>query len=215
MHDITFFKLVTLLFLSDMNKQEVKHFLEGVSKQADRGIVIVDWANVEKWPSSLGWKVGIRQLRNLTNHLTRGKKTLRRIYYALDYGQNEKNPVLSSNSQAIQDASMFNKFEFITKRVKYIHDKDRASGFQKKGNLDVEMTVDLIVLSSDYDQAFVFSGDGDLSYVYKHLHELKKEIYVFAARDHIGKEVIDAEKIGIVKAVLFVEDFESRLDHRK
>ncbi|MCG2692343.1 hypothetical protein L6272_06000 [Microgenomates group bacterium] len=52
-----------------------------------------------------------------------------------------------------------------------------------------------------------------MAYVCRYIHnKFKKTIYVFGARDHIGKELIDAKSDGIIKDILFVEDFEYRLN---
>jgi len=119
---------------------------------------------------------------------------LRRFYYGSDYGQNEKNEQLSGWSRSILEKADMNNFGVVTKRVKYIHDSDNKSGFEKKCDLDVEMAVDLIKEKANYDTAVLFSGDGDLMYAIKYLHEeYKKECFVFGARDHVGKEIFDAK----------------------
>lgn len=43
-------------------------------------------------------------------------------------------------------------------------------------------------------------------------NKLGKIIYVFGARDHIGKELVDCKDAGVIKDILFVEDFEYRLN---
>jgi hypothetical protein len=42
-----------------------------------------------------------------------------------------------------------------------------------------------------------------------------KKIYIFGARDHIGKELVDARTEGVIKDILFVEDFEYRLNLKR
>ncbi|MEJ2326458.1 MAG: hypothetical protein P8Y27_20065 [Chromatiaceae bacterium] len=42
--------------------------------------------------------------------------------------------------------------------------------------------------------------------------EFGKTAYVFGARGHIGREVMDATKEGVVTRLLFADDFASRLD---
>ena len=99
------------------------------------------------------------------------------------------------------------------KRVKYIHDRNNITGFEKKCDLDVEMAVDLIRFKDDYDYIIIFSGDGDLMYAVEYLVEtLKKQCYVFGARDHVGREVMDALNEGVIKQLFFAGDFEYRLN---
>ncbi len=103
-----------------------------------------------------------------------------------------------------------NRFEVVTKRVKYMHDRGE---FKKKCDMDVEMTLDLIRLKDTYDHIILFSGDGDLACVLEYLkEEFDKSIYVFAARNHIGRELIDAKNDKIITEILFAEDFEYRLN---
>lgn len=195
-----------------MTKEEIKKFIDSFSDKQGHTLVIVDYGNVEKWKNSLKWKVGIKELGNFVKHFSKGKKFLRKFYYGSDYGKNENNQKLSSWSRSILEKADMNNFEVVTKRVKYIHSPHNTFGFEKKCDLDVEMAIDLVKEQDNYDTIILFSGDGDLMYAAKYLHEkYKKECYVFGARDHIGREVIDAKKSGIVQNILFAEDFEYRL----
>jgi uncharacterized LabA/DUF88 family protein len=156
--------------------------------------------------------VGIKELGQLTKNFSKGKRFLRRFYYGSDYGQNEKNSQLSGWSRSILEKADMNNFEVVTKRVKYIHDPNNKTGFEKKCDLDVEMAIDLIKEEPNYSTIILFSGDGDLMYAIRYLHDkYKKKCFVFGARDHIGREIFDAKIDGVVEDVLFVEDFEYRL----
>jgi uncharacterized LabA/DUF88 family protein len=195
-----------------MDKSEIIKFIEEFSDKKERTIIIIDYSNVEKWKNSLNWKVGIKEMSQLIKNFSFGKKFLRRFYYGSDYGKNEKSEKLAGWSRSVLERADMNNLEVITKRVKYIHDDSNFSGFAKKCDLDVEMSVDLIKEKDNYDNIIIFSGDGDLMYAVKYLHEeFKKECYVFGARNHIGREVFDMREAGVVKKILFVEDFEYRL----
>lgn len=98
-------------------------------------------------------------------------------------------------------------------RVKYIHEVHNPSGFSKKCDLDVEMTIDLIKMRDNYDTIILFSGDGDLMCAAKYLKdEYGKECYTFGARGHVGREVMDAKAAGDVLDIFYAEDFEYRLN---
>jgi uncharacterized LabA/DUF88 family protein len=106
-----------------------------------------------------------------------------------------------------------NRFEVVTKRVKYIHDASRADGYQKKCDLDVEMAVDLIRLHDAYDDAVIFSGDGDLVYAMRYVRDaFGKSTYALGARGHVGREVVDATREGVIHRLLYADDFKYRLD---
>lgn len=196
-----------------MNKKEITQFLTKLEKTKDRNIVIVDYANVDNWEQSLGWKVGIKQLGKFVSHISYGKKYLRRFYYGEDYGQKSSSTSLLPWSSTILSKAKFSGFEVISKRVKYIPDDKYATGYIKKCNLDIEMAIDLISEVDYYDTAILFSGDGDLAAICEYIHKkFNKKIFIFGARNHIGKEFIDAKKSSIIEDLLFAEDFEYRFN---
>ena len=199
-----------------MNKREIKTWIRQLSTTKDRNVVIIDFANVDRWQDSLGWPVGIKQLGQLVKNFAQGKKFLRRFYYGLDYGPKDKSTRLKPWSKTIHTQAQYSGFEIISKRVKYIPDHNYATGFNKKCNLDIEMAVDLIREEKHYDTAIIFSGDGDLAYVIEYIQTMfHKRIYIFGARNHIGKELIDSKNNQFNKDILFVEDFEYRLNLRR
>ena len=195
-----------------MTKDEIKKFVNSFSDKHGRTIVIDDYGNVEKWKNSLDWRVGIKELGQLCKNFSQGKEFLRRFYYGSDYERREDSEIISQWSRIILEKARMIRFEVITKRVKYIHDPNNKLGFEKKCDLDVEMAIDLVRERENYDTIILFSGDGDLMHALKYLHdEYKKKCYVFGARNHVGREVFDAKKEGVVEEILFAEDFEYRL----
>jgi len=196
-----------------MNPEKIKKYLADYITRRERTIVIVDFGNVEKWKHGLGWRVGIRELATLVKNFSYGKRFLRRFYYGADYGPNEKSMMLTDWSKYMLRTADLNGFEVVEKRVKYIHSIDSVHGFEKKCDLDVEMAVDLIRERDNYDTIILFSGDGDLVTALRYLkEEYGKQAIVMSARGHIGREVIDAHKDGIIEEVLYADDFEYRLN---
>lgn len=199
-----------------MNHFDIKKYLDSFNNKKERTIVIVDFGNVEKWKESTGWTIGIKELSKLIKYFSFGKKFLRRFYYGSDYGRNENSQTISLWSKTILGKAKMNRFEIITKRVKYIYSQNNKTGFEKKCDLDVEMAVDLIRERDNYDTIILFSGDGDLMYAVKYLQEqFKKHCIVFGARGHIGREIIDAKKDNVIDNILFAEDFEYRLNRNR
>jgi uncharacterized LabA/DUF88 family protein len=195
-----------------MDKESIIKFLEFFSNKKDRTIVIVDYGNVEKWKHSLKWKVGIKQLAQLTRHFS-NKEVFRRFYYGRDCGPNEKCPQITLWSKSVIDTAKINRFEVIDKLVKYIHNPDNTYGYDKKCDQDVDMMIDLIREKDNFDTIVLFSGDGDLMSAIQYLKEqYNKSCYVFGARGHVGREVYDAQAAGFILDVLYAEDFEYRLN---
>lgn len=196
-----------------MNPEKIRKYLEEYAARRERTMVIVDFGNVEKWKHGLGWRVGIRELATLIRNFSYGKRFLRRFYYGADYGRSEKSMTLTSWSNYMLRTADLNGFEVVDKRVKYIHNLDNVYGFEKKCDLDVEMAVDLIRERENYDTIVLFSGDGDLVTALRYLKEAyAKQAIVVSARGHIGREVIDAKKEGVIEEILYADDFEYRLN---
>jgi uncharacterized LabA/DUF88 family protein len=196
-----------------MNPDEIKTFLESFKDRAARTIVVVDFGNVDKWEKNLGWRVGLQELGRLVKHFAQGNKSLRRFYYGSDYGPKEHSTALSLWSESVLHRAEMNRFEVITKPVKYIHDTSKSGGYEKKCDFDVEMAVDLVRMRDDYDDIILFSGDGDLVYALRYLKDaFGKTSHVFGARGHVGREVVDATKDGVIKRLLYADDFRYRLD---
>ena len=196
-----------------MNPSEITTFLESFSQRQARTIVIIDFANVEKWKHNLGWQIGIQELARLVKNFSQGNIELRRFYYGSDYGPKERSPTLSQWSDGILNRAKMNRFKVITKPVKYIHDLRGRGGYEKKCDLDVEITVDMIRMRDTYDDIVLFSGDGDIVYALQYLqNEFGKSSYVFGARGHVGREVVDATKDGVIQRLLYADDFRYRLD---
>ena len=199
-----------------MNKVEIKKLLSSFANKKDRTIVIVDFGNVDKWQKSLGWRVGIQEMANLVKNFSQGQRYLRRFYYGSDFGPKESSTEQIAWSEAINNRAKMNGFDIVTKKVKYIHSDDNKYGYEKKCDLDVEMTIDLVRERKNYDTIILFSGDGDLMYAINYLYKkYNKDCYVFGARDHIGREVFDAKTSGAVSEILFAEDFEYRISAKR
>jgi uncharacterized LabA/DUF88 family protein len=196
-----------------MKATEVSQIITNLGNTKTRNLVIVDYSNVDKWRDSLGWKIGIRELGHLVKSIAQGSQQLRRFYFGSDFGPDSHSTKLTPFSMGILDKAQMSKFEIITKPVKYIHDHNYKSGFLKKCNFDVEMAVDAIQQIDNYDTVIIFSGDGDIAYLLRFLKKAcGKESIVFGARGHLGKEIVMAKEEGVVKNILYCEDFESRLD---
>lgn len=195
---------------------DIRNLLASWESLRERTIVIVDFGNVEKWRVSLGFPVGVRELARLAKSFSYGKRSLRRFYYGADFGKSEKSVTLSAFSAQILESADMNGFQVVEKRVKYIHNPSNKYGYEKKCDLDVEMVVDLIEERDNYDNIVLFSGDGDLVRALEYLHkEYDKHSIVMSARGHISREVIDANRNGVIDTLLYAEDFAHRLQFRR
>lgn len=91
-----------------------------------------------------------------------------------------------------------------TKKVKFIKNKD-GGGF-RKGNLDVELTVDAIHNRDKFDSFLLFSGDSDFEALIKYLKSMNKRCLVFSIKDHVSRELLKQAKfIDIKKLKQFIK----------
>lgn len=191
-------------------KKSNKKIIKKLKATPQDNIVIVDFGNVVKWQKELGWKIGVKKLASFIKNFAYGHKYLRRFYYGSDYGQDSSGS-LTNWSKTILNKAKYNRFELITKKVKYIHDPNYGEGFRKKCDFDVEVSTDLIREKENYGNVR-YSGDGDFNYLLSYLNkEFNKTTYIFGARGHIGKELFDTQGSG-VREILFTGDFEKYLN---
>ena len=111
--------------------------MDSFAAKRERTIAIVDFGNVDKWEKNLGWRVGIQELTRLVKCFSYGNVELRRFYYGSNYGPKERSQTLTLWSSRVLERAKMNRFEVITKPVKYIHDPSKSDGYDKKCDLDV------------------------------------------------------------------------------
>jgi len=85
-------------------------------------------------------------------------------------------------------------FTLRTKPVKYIKSR---KGMILKGNLDVELTLDMSQLTNKYDCAILLSGDSDFEALVRFVRSKGKQVIVISSRWHIAKELIQAAHVYI------------------
>ena len=117
----------------------------------DRIALFIDGANLYSAAKSLNADMDFKKLIEFF----RSKGVLVRAYYytAIVEGE-EYSPI-----RPLVDWLDYNGFTMVTKPVKRYTD---ASGHTRtKGNMDVEIAVDMLSLAPSIDHAVLFSGDGD------------------------------------------------------
>lgn len=117
----------------------------------DRIALFIDGANLYSTAKSLNVDMDFKKLLEFF----RSRGVLVRAYYytAIVEGE-EYSPI-----RPLVDWLDYNGFTMVTKPVKRYTD---ASGHTRtKGNMDVEITVDMLSMAPNIDHAVLFSGDGD------------------------------------------------------
>lgn len=121
--------------------------------KTERLALFIDGANLYSTSKTLGVEVDYRKL---LDEFRRRGQLLRAYYYTALIENEDYSPI-----RPLVDWLQYNGFKVVTKPAKEFTD---SSGRRRiKGDMDVEIAVDMINLSPHIDHAVLFSGDGDLT----------------------------------------------------
>lgn len=186
----------------------IKKYLNG------RTIVLIDYANVKSW---LGWSKITLDLKKLYEFLS--KEGVERICFY--YGTDTQNPASFAFFQKLRsfgfdittkpvkyykislkellqkpiNKRMLEKLNSKIKKalLKEIIQLDKKGIFllSPKCNMDVEITLDMIVGLKDYETFVLISGDGDFEAALKFLRAKGKKVIVIAKRRFLAGGLIN------------------------
>lgn len=151
-----------------------KHpYQETITKKRKRTRValFIDGGNLYHAAKNLGFKVDFLRLKQ---YFVSKDMDLFKAFYYTAYDPSE------GFIMKILDWLKHNGFIVITKEVKKI------SHSFKKGNMDVELAVDMLLTMNHYDIAILFSGDGDFTRCVSELQKRDKHVHVVSTEksDH-------------------------------
>ncbi len=113
--------------------------------------LFIDGSNLYASARSLGVDIDYKKL--LEEFSTQGR-LVRAFYYTALLEDQEYSPI-----RPLVDWLDYNGFTMVTKPIKEFTD---PTGRRKiKGNMDIELAIDMMELSDHIDHAVLFSGDGD------------------------------------------------------
>lgn len=117
----------------------------------DRLCIIIDGANLYTTLKTLDFDIDYSKLLELF----KAKSRLQRAYYYTAIVEDED----FSPIKPLVDWLDYNGYHVISKPAKQY--KDRDGRVKTKGNMDIEMAVDMIELAPHIDHFLLFTGDGD------------------------------------------------------
>ncbi len=125
----------------------------------ERIALFIDGANLYSAAKTLNVELDYRRL--LSEFRKKGR-LLRAYYYTALIENEEYSPI-----RPLVDWLQYNGYNVVTKPAKEFTD---ASGRRRvKGDMDVEIAVDMLTLADRLDHVVLFSGDGDLTVLVKAL----------------------------------------------
>ncbi|HTW27508.1 MAG TPA: NYN domain-containing protein [Acetobacteraceae bacterium] len=122
------------------------HFLPN-----ERTALFIDGANLYSASRNLGFDV---DYRNLLEFFRKKVHVIRAYYYSAVLETEEYSPL-----KPLTDWLAYNGYTLVTKPAREFTD---ANGRRRvKGNMDIELAIDMLELSPRLDHAVLFSGDSD------------------------------------------------------
>lgn len=119
--------------------------------QDERVALFIDGANLYATAKSLGFDIDYRRLLGFFRKRSR---LIRAIYYTALMEDAEYSPI-----RPLIDWLDYNGYRVVTKPAKEFTD---SLGRRKvKGNMDIELAIDVMQLADNLDHIVLFSGDGD------------------------------------------------------
>ncbi len=117
----------------------------------ERIALFIDGANLYSAARTLGFDIDYKRLRE---HFASQARLIRAFYYTALVEDQEYSPI-----RPLVDWLDYNGFTLVTKPTKEFTD---AMGRRKiKGNMDIELAVDVMEMTAHVDHIVLFSGDGD------------------------------------------------------
>lgn len=144
--------------------------------------MFIDAANILYSQQTLHWRVDYKKLKEYFEK----ECDLRAIYfYTGRVGDNRK------------QSSFLKKLEHLgyiirAKEVKRI--KVSKSAYEWKGNLDVELAIDVLGNINSFDTLVLMSGDSDFAPLLDAVKAQHKRTLVMSTKGHISKELLDRAK---------------------
>jgi uncharacterized LabA/DUF88 family protein len=117
----------------------------------ERVALFIDGANLYSAARALGFDIDYKRL---LEHFTGECHLIRAFYYTALVDDQEYSPI-----RPLVDWLDYNGFTMVTKPTKEFTD---ATGRRKiKGNMDIELAIDVLEMAQYLDHVVLFSGDGD------------------------------------------------------
>ena len=117
----------------------------------ERIALFIDGSNLYAAARALGFDIDYRRLLEA---FTDKGKLLRAFYYTALIEDQEYSPI-----RPLVDWLDYNGYSMVTKPTKEF--TDDAGRRKLKGNMDIELAIDVMEMAEHLDHAIIFSGDGD------------------------------------------------------
>lgn len=165
------------------------------NKTAERVALFVDSANMHHACKRAGFYIDWKKTRE---YFTQSKEFGVAYFY---YVVPEK---VEIDRQRFLDFLSYNGYVVRTKNLK-TYESD-GSNYQK-ANLSIEIVLDMLTTESQWDTAYVFSGDGDFERVVEILRAKGKKVHVVTTEGMLARELAYI----VDKPVIWIENLKTEI----
>lgn len=156
----------------------IEKFIKG------KAYVFIDASNIYHSQKKLGWKIAFLKLKEyLKKNINLGT-----IYFYTAY-----DPDYPKQRKFLDFLEIIG-YMVRKKEVKFIRGFGREKGGFRKGNLDVELTIDAVHNRDNFQSFVLFSGDSDFEALVKYMKGFKKNCVVISTKDHVSIELLKQAK---------------------
>ena len=146
--------------------------------------VFIDASNIYHSFKKLTWKIDFLKLKEYFEKNT----DLGKIYFYTAYDPNYP------KQRKFLDFLEIIGYIVKKKKVKFIRDSQMEEGGFRKGNLDVELTIDAVHNRDKFQSFVLFSGDSDFEALVKYMRAYRKNCVVVSTKDHVSIELLKQAK---------------------
>jgi uncharacterized LabA/DUF88 family protein len=158
-----------------------------------RVYVFVDAANILYSQQTLRWRVDYKKLKEYFEK----ECDLRAIYFYTGR--------VGSNNKQSAFLRKLRQLGYIVKAKEVKRIKISKSAYEWKGNLDVELAIDVLGNINNFDTLILMSGDSDFAPLLDAVKAQHKRVIVMSTKGHISKDLLDRAKyINIKKLKDFI-----------
>lgn len=147
--------------------------------------VFIDSANIYFSQKTMKWRIDFKKL---LDYFKQNTELFRIAFYGAINPENKR-------ERKFHDFLEIIGYVVKHKEIKFIKDDtDKTHGGHRKGNIDVDLTIDAVHFRDEYDSFVLLSGDSDFESLIKYLKAFKKRCIVMSTKGHISIELLRQAK---------------------
>jgi uncharacterized LabA/DUF88 family protein len=151
-----------------------KDLIKKMFLPSERLAVFIDGANIHQTLRLLDFQLDYTLMRDFFGEMGR---LLRCYYYTAMKPEGQQDPL----RPMIDYLSKNGGWQVVTKPLRYMG--EHGSDYTLKGNMDIEIAVDMMRMSNHVDHLILFSGDGDFRYLIEHVQDRGKRVSVVSTQE--------------------------------